>query len=296
MKKLSKILFISVAVILFYSVMFSANAAETIRFNAGNVSTKNNRIFSIPVSGNGNESLSAVKFVFEYDTNAIEFRKINVTDKNSIVKEVEENGKLSLIFLNEKGVNLSNSQQLFTVSFKAENMSKNQEINFSVSDCVNSKVQSVNATGGKCIVTYLGNAPDDEEDSNGSSSGKTGNTSKTTGKTSSNGNTSNSNSKYEEFENSDEYDDYQEYGDQENINSQNDNDNQYDEDGNILKVNEKDNTLKVFLSGALIVLVLVVIGGVLYHLGRKSKERENKNEKEDDQEENNTEQENSNEE
>lgn len=275
MKKLSKILLVLVAVILLCCSVFSSYAAESIKFNAGNSSTKNNRIFSIPISGNGNETLSAVKFVFEYDTNAIEFRKINVTNENSIVKQAEVNGKLTLIFLNEKGVDLSNSQQLFTVSFKAENMSKNQEIKFSVSDCVNSKVKSVNAAGGKCLIKYLGNAPDYEDDSNNNSSGRNDNNSNRTGNASGNGNSGSSSITDEQFGNSDEYGDFQDYGDNEFINSQNDDANQYDEDGNILKVYEKDNTLKIFLSGAMIIIVLVIICGVLYHLGRKSKVKEN---------------------
>lgn len=269
MKYFSKILFIFVLIILLSSFVFPVNAAETISFKAGNTGAKNNRIFSIPISGSGYETLSAVKFVFEYDNNSIEYRKINVADKSSIVKEADENGKLSLIFLNEKGINLSNTKQLFTIDFKAENLNKNIEIKFSVSDCVNSSVQSVNATGGNCVVTYLGDAPEDEEDSDNKSSGRTN----------ANGNSGNSYSEDGEYENSGENNGYEDYGDQENINSQNgenDQNYQYDEQGNLIKVDESDNTLKIFLSGAVIVIVLAVICCVLYHLGRKSRENENK--------------------
>lgn len=256
MKRFVRILF---AIILIYSFAFSVSAKENVSFIAENTSTKNNRIFSISVSGKGDEILSAVKFVFEYDGNSIEYRKINVADQNTIIKEVEEKGRLSLILLNEKGIDLSNSPQLFTVNFKAENMSKNQEITFAVSDCVNSKLQSFNATGGKCVVTYLGNAEDDKNSGNGSS-GRTDKLPENEG----------SYSEDEYFEN---------YGEQENIN-QPDN-----EDRNTLNVSEKDNTFKVFLSGAVIVLVLVIIGGVLYHLGRMSMKKENNNENKNNGEE-----------
>lgn len=263
MKNFSRILFVSITVILILCCAFTANAQEKVAFSAENTSTKNNRIFSISVSGNGDEILSAVKFVFEYDGNAIEYRNINSANDSSIIKEVEENGRLSLIFLNEKGVDLSTNPQLFTVSFKAENMSKNQEINFSVSDCVNSRVESISATGGKCLVTYLGNAEDDE-DSDGNSSGRTD-------RVSANGSSGSVISEDEESDTFNENGDYDEYGEQENINSQGDYIQDDDEsNGNILSVTQKDNTLKIFLSGAFIVIALAVICGVLYHLGRMS--------------------------
>lgn len=246
MKNFVSILF---AVILILSFAFSVSAKGNVSFSAENTTTKNNRIFSISVRGNGDEILSAVKFVFEYDGNAIEYRKINPTDQNTIIKEAEEKGRLTLILLNEQGIDLSNSPQLFTVNFKAENLSKNQEITFTVSDCVNSKVESFNATGGKCLVTYLGNAKDDE-DSNGNSSGRTDKTNEN----------DNLNSKDEDFDN---------YGEQENINQQN------NEESNTLNVREKDNTLQIFISGAVFVIVLGIIGGILYHLGRRSAKKDN---------------------
>lgn len=149
---------IAAGILIFLCVLMSVmpvGAAEKTQFFAEEVTTKNNRIFTLTVYGQGKESLSCASFAFSYDSRVFSYREARTADENATVKVKEQDGKLSLIFLHPKGTDLSESPKLFELDFKAEQLETDSVISFAPSDCVNADVESFEATGGNCTVSLL---------------------------------------------------------------------------------------------------------------------------------------------
>ena len=250
---------------------FSVFASESVCFTAQDISTDNNRIFTLTISGKGTEALSAVTFDFNYNSDAIEFRDADALDENSTLKAYEEPGKLKLIFLNENGVDLSEGAELFTVDFKAENLTDSEKISFSVSDCVNSNIESFNASGGECTVSLTEStassvsATKSIQDKGENSSASSGNS--TSAKTYSavtetdsiNRENTDANISFQNSENAVQAEEQINNG--ENRES-------------FLSVGEKSNTVRIFVAGAVIMCVFIAVCGIAYHIGRKSKTKD----------------------
>lgn len=132
-------------------------AAEKVQFSIEDTTTKNNRIFTLSVYGQGEERLSCASFEFSYDSQIFFFREARAVDENATVKVKEQDGKLSLIFLHPKGVDLSENPELFQLDFKAEQLENDSAVLFLPSDCVNADVQSFEAEGGSCTVSLFEN-------------------------------------------------------------------------------------------------------------------------------------------
>ena len=263
-KKLFEKVFILTAVLLLLTGTFSASALETSAFTAQDTSTKNNRIFTITISGKGKTNLSAVKFDFTYDSYYIEFRSAKGCDDDTVVKFYEEKGHLKLIFLNEKGVDLSDNPELFTVDFKAENMTSPQQIAFTAADCVNSSVETVEAVGGVCNVSLIDSGTLTSSAAKGSaSSGKSSSAVSSDSSTSAKSRGENEDDKAENADNSGS-------GNQEKSGDNKEQLNVSDGSEKFLSVGEKDNTLQIFASGAVIMFLLIALCGVSYHIGKKS--------------------------
>lgn len=247
---------------LIFCCSFTTVAQEKISFSAEDTSTKNNRIFTLTIKAVGNEKLSAATFDFTYNSDFIQFRQAKSQDENTKIKTSENGGKLKLIFLNEKGVDLQENPELFTIDFKAENILVAQEIAFKVTDCVNSNVESVSATGNKATVSLIDNASSNET---GSKSKFSSEKSASSTKEKVVANESN-NTKTEETQET-----YQgantatQNVEQADANNQNE---------KLLVVGERDNTLQIFAAGAVMMFVLVSVCAVSYHIGRKSKDKD----------------------
>ncbi len=247
MRSLFKIL--SIVFIVIFSFSITVQAEEVVRFNLNDTASKNNRIFTITVSGDGDENISVGTFVFEYNADVIKFRDVNKINDTSKVKFKEEVGKLTVIFLDEKGVDLSKSAKLFTVDFKAENFTAPQEIALITADCVNKNVESFDSIGGKSTVSVIGKTSDDKEQSANSSETSQDKTESTEEKVSSSYDTEN----------------------QQMIQSVVTDTNAENVQNSVLKIEAKDNTWSIFLSGAGLMLALVIIVTLAFYVGRKSK-------------------------
>ena len=252
MKKLFKIL--SIVLIVIFSFSISIQAKEVVQFDLNDTASKNNRIFTLTVSGNGGQNLSVGTFVFEYNADVFKFRDVNKVQDNSKVKFKEETGKLTVIFLDDNGVDLSKSAELFTVDFKAENFIKPLEITLIISDCVNENAESFDAVGDTCKVSVIGNATAD-------------NSSNTT-----------SNEKSDTAENATESkndniiatDNITATEIQQNGQT-NQNEIVQNAENSVLQIVSKDNTVQVLLTGAGFMLALMLVVVLAFYIGRKSK-------------------------
>lgn len=122
-------------------------SATKVDFTLSDCNTDNNRLFTISMSACYDSKLSAASFEFTYDKNMFEFRSAKVSDKSSKITYNELDDKVILVFLNADGISLNNDEIIFSLTFKAVK-SGTGYIDFFVSDCVNSEINSVNV--GKC--------------------------------------------------------------------------------------------------------------------------------------------------
>ncbi|MEE0868561.1 MAG: cohesin domain-containing protein [Ruminococcus sp.] len=99
------------------------------------------------MTADSDKKLCAASFEFTYDKSMFEFRSAKVSDKTSKIAYNELSDKVKLVFLNADGININNSESIFTLTFKAVK-SGTGYIDFFVSDCVDSDINSIDA--GKC--------------------------------------------------------------------------------------------------------------------------------------------------
>lgn len=297
MSKFSRKFLAAITALLLLWRCFAASGAEKASFSAEDITTKDNRIFAMTLRGEGSQTLSAVKFDFTYNGEVIEFRDTNSLDDESMVKTSEEEGHLCLIFLNENGIDLSNGTELFTVNFKAEGLREAQQIGFTVSDCVNSAVESFSASGGECTVSLInGSTSPADSVKNDSVSDKSAGSSASKGSVSSDKSASSSASKNafasdasassrdsksssarvysstgiptEAYESQDS----ENGGEDSGINGEQIN--AAENPAEFLSVGEKDATVPIFIAGAVIMAVLLAVCGIAFHIGRRTKDND----------------------
>lgn len=152
-KTLIKILTIilSFTVLALYSDFSAFSAAEP-EFKLNDVSTDNNRLFTVSMTAKCDKKLSAASFEFTYDKSMFEFRSSKAYDKTSKVMSNELDKSVKLIFLNTDGQNIKSGECLFTLTFKAIKGGTGY-IDFYVSDCVDSDIKSIDA--GKCTAAKI---------------------------------------------------------------------------------------------------------------------------------------------
>lgn len=251
MKKLFKILSIVLIVIISFSI--SIQAKEVVQFDLNDTASKNNRVFTLTVSGNGGQNLSVGTFVFEYNADVFKFRDVNKVLDNSKVKFKEETGKLTVIFLDDNGVDLSKSAELFTVDFKAENFIKPLEITLTTVDCVNKNAEGFDALGDTCKVSVIGNTTADNS-SNATSNKKSDTAENATESKTDNIATDNITAT-----------EVQQNG------QTNQNEIVQNAETSVLQIVSKDNTVQVLLTGAGFMLALMMVVVLAFYIGRKSK-------------------------
>lgn len=138
---------ISIAVLLSCCSLVTVFSATKVDFTLKDCSTDNNRLFTITMTADCEKKLSAARFEFTYDKSMFEFRSAKVSDDTSKIAYNELDNKVNLVFLNTDGVDINNGISIFTLTFKSIK-SGNGYIDFYVSDCVDSDINSIDA--GKC--------------------------------------------------------------------------------------------------------------------------------------------------
>lgn len=116
MKKLFSIILILVA--LLQISLTSAFATESVSFEMQNADMKPNRLFSVALSANSGNRLSAATFEFTYDPDYIEFRKVKAVNNGSKIQVNKKSGKVKVVFLNSEGQNISGGSDVLTLDFK----------------------------------------------------------------------------------------------------------------------------------------------------------------------------------
>lgn len=152
MHKFRRIIFrlfilIMTVVLLSYGSLITASSANKVDFVLSDCNCDNNRIFTISMTADSDKKLCAASFEFTYDKSMFEFRSAKASDKTSKIAYNELSDKVKLVFLNADGININNGESIFTLTLKAVK-SGTGYIDFFVSDCVNSDINSINA--GKC--------------------------------------------------------------------------------------------------------------------------------------------------
>lgn len=152
MRKLSRNIFqffilIITVVLLSCSSLITAYSANKVDFVLSDYVCDNNRLFTISMTADSDKKLCAASFEFTYDKSMFEFRSAKVSDKTSKIAYNELSDKVKLVFLNADGININNGESIFTLTFKAVK-SGTGYIDFFVSDCVDSDINSIDA--GKC--------------------------------------------------------------------------------------------------------------------------------------------------
>lgn len=142
------LIFIITVVLLSYGSLITAFSANKVDFVLSDYNCDNNRLFKISMTADSDKKLCAASFEFTYDKSMFEFRSAKVSDKTSKIAYNELSDKVKLVFLNADGINIINGEIIFTLTFKAVK-SGTGYIDFFVSDCVDSDVNSIDA--GKCI-------------------------------------------------------------------------------------------------------------------------------------------------
>ena len=150
MKKLFSIILILVA--LFQISLTSAFATASVSFEMQNADMKPNRLFSVALSANSGNRLSAATFEFTYDADYIEFRKVKAVNNGSKIQVNKKSGKVKVVFLNSEGQNISGGSDVLTLDFKTIKEGT-AYIDYTVNQCVDSDVNFMDV--GSCTASWL---------------------------------------------------------------------------------------------------------------------------------------------
>lgn len=153
MKKLFSIILILVA--LLQISLTSAFATASVSFEMQNADMKPNRLFSVALSANSGNRLSAATFEFTYDPDYIEFRKVKAVNNGSKIQVNKKSGKVKVVFLNSEGQNISGGSDVLTLDFKTIKEGT-AYIDYTVNQCVDSDVNfmDVGSCTASCIRIY----------------------------------------------------------------------------------------------------------------------------------------------
>lgn len=161
---------ITIAVLLSCCSLVTVFSATEIDFTLKDCSTDNNRLFTITMTADCDKKLSAASFEFTYDKSMFEFRSAKVSDNTSKIAYNELDDKVKLVFLNADGVDINNGISIFTLTFKSVDSGIGY-IDFYVSDCVDSDINSIDA--GKCTSAKITvNSKSSDSNTNKSSTDK----------------------------------------------------------------------------------------------------------------------------
>ena len=194
------IAFLTTIILLVMSVQ-CVFAESKVSFECGDKNCDNNRLVTIDVKADCDKKLCAATFEFTYDKSMFEYRSIKVVDDESMVTANELDNSIKVVYLNTYGKEINNKSTIFTITLKSIN-SGSGYLDFTVSDCVDSEVNSISV--GSCTsakITVNGTNADngnanDKNDKNSSNKNDDSNSGKSNRKDSE---TSTTTSSYDEM-------------------------------------------------------------------------------------------------
>ena len=97
----------------------NTNASSKIDFSLFCDSVYKNRLFNVDLIVNGNANLSAFSVSITYDSESVEFRKVDSPDKAFDVKKKNSNGKVNAIVLCSYGYRFNGKAKIISFKFKS---------------------------------------------------------------------------------------------------------------------------------------------------------------------------------
>ena len=97
----------------------NTNASSKIDFSLSCDSVYKNRLFNVDLIVNGNANLSAFSVSITYDSESVEFRKLDSPDKAFDVKKKNSNGKVNAIVLCSYGYKFNGKAKIISFKFKS---------------------------------------------------------------------------------------------------------------------------------------------------------------------------------
>lgn len=97
----------------------NTNASSKIDFSLSCDSVYKNRLFNVDLIVNGNANLSAFSVSITYDSESVEFRKVDSPDKAFDVKKKNSNGKVNAIVLCSYGNKFNGKAKIISFKFKS---------------------------------------------------------------------------------------------------------------------------------------------------------------------------------
>ncbi len=140
-------------VIFIICFMLSVSAENIFTMSLSADAVKNNRLFTIDVYADGDNSLCGGRLLLSYDNTLAEYRDI----KSDVfeVKAKDNDGTLDIVFASAQAQDMSPDTVLFSVEFKSIN-SGTFEMSLDSKECVNGSLSKIDINSVLCNVTIDG--------------------------------------------------------------------------------------------------------------------------------------------
>lgn len=152
---MKKVVLCLLCIVLVLCFPFSAYAENSVDISISVGEIKNNRLFDMVGYAQSDKLLCAGEFDIIYDSEIIEYRGIE-SDIYTI-KAREGKDKITVVFANSDGVDVSKDTKLFTIKFKCiSNGSFDLKLNSK--SCLNEDFSELKVTFDNCEISVSGNA------------------------------------------------------------------------------------------------------------------------------------------
>lgn len=149
--------FVVAFVVLLLCFCISANAQEALNITYESVSVKNNRLFDLSVCAKSEKLLCGGEFSFAYDSDIVKF--ISVSSDAFETKAKAENDKVTVVFADANGVDLSDYTEVFTLKFKSIDTGS-FDVYFENVSCFDESFSAMAVNSDDCTVTVRKNTVD----------------------------------------------------------------------------------------------------------------------------------------
>ena len=146
-RRVSLLLALLSAVMILSSV-FSVCAGEC-SFSLSDANCEKDRIFEVNLSAESQSKIASFVGEINFQSGAVEYRNAKCTDGDSLVSvNQNESGKITFVFLCEKGQSCVTDTTLITFKFKA-NAEGNENLTLKVRDCIGVGGEDISAVASK---------------------------------------------------------------------------------------------------------------------------------------------------
>lgn len=118
------------------------SGAESAEFSLSDAKSGEGRLFELTLSAQGSDNLAAFVAELQFDTEKLEYRSETVCSENAEYSVNTENGKITVAYLCEEGIDCRESESLVTFSFKALS-SENSQVSLSVREVVDTDSRDI---------------------------------------------------------------------------------------------------------------------------------------------------------